>query len=115
MRRNNHFAYKPRSARTTTVQGVGTARRTCRNKRNQGGCHAAFFSLGKTCQATGIAQPRETTLTTNTVQRCPKLVASSAKANGVPSHRAKTQPNKSAKQVSTASSCRWVPRLASAS
>ena len=56
---------------------------------------------GKTVHATGIAQPRYTTLTTNTTKRCPNVVASTANASCVPSHQLSTHANNGAKQLST--------------
>jgi len=69
----------------------------------------------KTVQATGMAQPRYTTLSAKTVKRVPNVVASRARANCVPSHWSTTQANSGTKQGSTASARRVVPRLAVAS
>src|SRR4030095_3350776 len=50
-----------------------------------------------------------------TVKRVPKVVASRARANWVPSHCCTTQPSSGTKQGSTASAHREGPRLAAAS
>jgi hypothetical protein len=59
-----------------------------------------------------MAQPRSTTLRAKTVKRVPKVVASRARANCVPSHWPTTQPSSGTKQGSTASAHRVDPRLA---
>ncbi len=84
---NNQRAYKPRSARTITVQPGGTAGRHCRSIRNHSGRHACFFPASSTTQATGMAQPRESTLMANTTKRSPQVVASRASASCVPVHQ----------------------------
>src|SRR5712691_5121060 len=115
MRRNSQRASKPRSASTMTVHARGTARRTWRSMRNHSRRQACLAVAGRTVQATGMAQPRYTTLSAKTVKRVPKVVASRAKANGVPSHWATTQASQGTKQGSTGSAQRAVPRLAVAS
>src|SRR6266446_5521830 len=115
MRRNSQRAYKPRSASTRTVHARGTARCTWRSMRNHSRRQACLAVAGRTVQATGMAQPRYTTRSAKTVKRVPKVVASRARANGVPSHWATTQASQGTKQGSTGSAQRAVPRLAVAS
>src|SRR6267143_1895952 len=83
--------------------------------RNHSRRQACLAVAGRTVQATGMAQPRSTTLSAKTVKRVPKVVASRARANGVPSHWATTQASQGTKQGSTGSAQRAVPRLAVAS
>jgi hypothetical protein len=58
-----------------------------------------------------MAQPRYTTLTVNTTNRAPKLVASRARAIWVLAHKATTQRNNGMKQVVTSTVCRLPPAL----
>src|SRR5882724_4336855 len=83
--------------------------------RNHSRRQACLAVAGRTVQATGMAQPRYTTLSAKTVKRAPKVVASRARANCVPSHWPTTQANSGSKQGSTTSAQRAVPRLAVAS
>ncbi len=68
-----------------------------------------------TVQATGMAQPRYTTLIASTTNRSPSVVASRASANCLPAYPSSTQRSSGAKQVRTTTSCRLVPRLSVAS
>src|SRR5579871_2331628 len=113
----NHLAYKPRSARTSTVQSAGMLGLSKANRRSQCPRHCPFFVAGSTHQATGIAQPRYITLTTSTVNTCLNVVASRAKASLFSSapHHDNTQPNKPPKQFSTFTLRRFAPRLAAPS
>jgi hypothetical protein len=70
---------------------------------------------GSTVHATGMAQPRYTTLIANTGQRVPNMVASRTRANGVPSPWSTTQAQSGTKQDSTARAQRGGPRWAVAS
>src|SRR5260370_21621379 len=73
-------AYKPRSLITITVQCSGTQPARCCSRSSQYGCQAPFCSAPTTFQATGMAQPRYTTLMQSTVKRFLSVVASKASA-----------------------------------
>src|SRR5262245_16551192 len=96
-------AYKPRSASTSTNQSEGMAPERASNHRSQYGRQDPSSSARSTFQATGMAPPLSTTLTANTVQRFPKLVASTTSGNrfSALAHKRTTQRNKGAKQVLT--------------
>ncbi len=74
---NNQRAYKPRSAITNTCQSPGMLPSRCLSSPSQCGRQEPFSCPPTTFQATGMAQLRRTTLIDRTVQRSPKVVASS--------------------------------------
>src|SRR4030095_6615154 len=90
--------------------GGSAGRRRC-SRRNQWCRHAPGWLAGKRVQATGLAPPRETTLTVNTTNRAPKLVASRARASGVLVPKATTQRNNGTKHVVPSIVCRLVPAV----
>src|SRR5229473_306429 len=73
-------AYKPRSLITITVQCSGTLPANFSSSFSQCGSQAPFCSAPTTFHATGMAQPRYTTLITSTVKRFFNVVASKARA-----------------------------------
>src|SRR5256885_10149511 len=77
----NQGAYKPRSLITITVQCAGTPSANVVSSFIQWGSQAPFCSAPTTLHATGMAQPRYTTLITNTVKRFFNVVASKASAS----------------------------------
>src|SRR5947209_13557547 len=106
-------AYKPRSLITITVQCSGTLSANFVSSFIQWGSQAPFCSAPTTFQATGIAQPRYTTLITSTVKRFFKVVASKASASRGSSagHHARIHCSNGPKQVLTSSSRRFLPFL----
>src|SRR6266852_4070671 len=77
----NQGAYKPRSLITITVQCSGTRSVNFVSNFIQCGSQAPFCPAPTTFQATGMAQPRYTTLITSTVKRFESVVASKASAS----------------------------------
>jgi hypothetical protein len=112
---NNHLAYKPRSARTITVQVGGTRPRTVFNKASHSGFHGWLRPANRTFHRIGTAQPRYTTLMTNRTKRWPRVVASKATASCVPDQPSKTQFSHGAQHRPRSSSTRCRPAFASAS
>src|SRR5258708_12997663 len=72
----NQGAYKPRSLITITVQCDGTLPANFVSSFIQCGSQAPFCSAPTIFHATGMAQPRYTTLITSTVKRFFNVVAS---------------------------------------
>src|SRR5215510_10467608 len=97
-----------------TVQSAGTLSCKWPKSASQCGRQAPGRVAATMRQATGIAQPRTTTLMRSTVKRCPKVEASiaSARWRHVGSDHATTQRRKGAKQAETSSVRRLSPRLA---
>src|SRR5918911_4708716 len=110
---NNHLAYKPRSASTITVQSGGILPARQLKSACQCGRHAPARVASTTCQATGMAQPRTTTLILRIVKRWPRVEASMASAmrGQVGSQQATTQRSSAAKQEVRSSVRRLSPRL----
>src|SRR3712207_4306409 len=100
---NSQRAYKPRSASTITVQSAGMAPASAAKRAIQWGRHAPARVASTTFQATGMAQPRTTTLIDRIVKRWPRVEASMARAiwGQAGSHQATTQRRSGAKQVVT--------------
>src|SRR2546428_3277252 len=106
-------AYKPRSLITITVQCSGTLSANDASRPNQCGSQEPFSSAPTTFHDTAMAQPRYTTLITNTVKRFFKVVASKARARRGSSagHQARIHFSNGAKHVLTSSSRRLSPFL----
>src|SRR5947209_15934256 len=110
-------AYNPRSASTITSHSGGTAFPNSVSSPSQYGRQEPFCSAGITFQATGIAHPLRTTLTTKIVHRLPSDVASITSGNCRFSlfHKRNTHPSKGAKHVDTSRSRRFFPLFCPAS
>src|SRR5262249_44895075 len=111
----SHLAYSPRSLKTITVQPAGTARRNSLSRPSHSPFQACLAVAGRIFQATGTAQPRYRTLMASVVKRCPKVVASSARASCRQGQPSSTQRSSGAKQLRTSKSRRLAPALAAAS
>src|SRR5215470_20303478 len=111
---NSQRAYKPRSASTITVQSAGTLPWRWRKRASQCGRQAPGLVASTMRQATGMAQPRTTTLIERIVKRCPSVEASMARARWqqVGSIQVTTQHRSGAKQPLTSRRRRLRPRLA---
>src|SRR5215831_20582283 len=111
---NSQRADKPRSASTSTVQSAGTLPCKAPKRASQWGRQAPARVASTTRQATGMAQPRTTTLIERIVKRCPSVEASMARARWrqVGSVQATTQQSRGAKHRTTSRLRRLRPRLA---